>query len=240
MKKSCKCFILVVILCSMTILISLTTYANSAEPPSLVILINNPPADLSIVLVSSENRSEAKVKRVAWEGYYVFYSSDMRVNGNYKFIVTSNGESFECTFNEPIKRYNKVLTLDMSTQEFTPGEYPFRSVILVAIRLLITLLLEGIIFWLFGFRRKRSWIVFIVINLITQGALNIWLNNVCSLMSSYLIFTLIFGEFFVFLTEMIMFPILINEHKKRAIIYSLVANIVSLIAGGYLITVLPI
>jgi len=39
--------------------------ANSAEPPSLVILINNPPDDLSIVLVSNENQPEAIIRRVA-------------------------------------------------------------------------------------------------------------------------------------------------------------------------------
>lgn len=241
MKKSCKYSILALILCSMIILISVTTYANSAEPPSLVILINNPPDDLSIVMMSNENQPEAKVRRVAWEGYFAFYSSDMQVNGNYVFKVTSNGESFECTFNEPLRRYNEVLTLDIATQELTRGKYPFRSVLLVTIRLLLTILLEGLIFWLFRFRRKRSWIVFIAINLITQGILNIWLNSESSLMPSYLILSLIFGEFFVFLTEMVVFPILINEHKKRIVrIYAFVANIISLIAGGYLISLLPV
>jgi hypothetical protein len=218
-----------------------TVSANSAEPPSLVILITNPTDDLSIVLVSNENKPEASVRRVAWEGYYIFYSRDMQTDGEHTFKVTTNGESFECTLDLPLQRYNNVVTLDVSKREFTPGTYPFRSVLLVLIRLLLTLLLEGIIFWLFRYRQKRSWLIFLVINLITQGALNIWLNNGGSLMPSYLLFGLIIGEVFVFATEMIAFPIFMREHKKsRILIYSFIANFISLIAGGYIISVLPV
>jgi hypothetical protein len=65
--------------------------ANSAEPPSVVILINNTPDDLSIVLISNENQTEAKIQQVAWEGYYAFYSRDLQTGGEYTFKVTANG-----------------------------------------------------------------------------------------------------------------------------------------------------
>ena len=237
-----KRLLLVMVLGMLMILIlPANALANSAEPPSLVILINNPPDDLSIVLVSNEKQPEAIVRRVAWEGYYVFYSRDMQVGGKYTFKVTTNGESFECTLGAPLQRYNNVVTLDVSNRELTPGKYPFRSVLLVSIRLLLTLILEGIIFWLFRFRQKRSWLIFLAINLVTQGILNILLNSGGSLMPSYLIFSLILGEFFVFAAEMIAFPIYIKEHKKsRILIYAFIANLISLIAGGYIISVLPV
>ena len=237
-----KRLLLVMVLGMLMILIlPANALANSAEPPSLVILINNPPDDLSIVLVSNEKQPEAIVRRVAWEGYYVFYSRDMQVGGKYTFKVTTNGESFECTLGSPLQRYNNVVTLDVSNRELTPGKYPFRSVLLVSIRLLLTLILEGIIFWLFRFRQKRSWLIFLAINLVTQGILNILLNSGGSLMPSYLIFSLILGEVFVFAAEMIAFPILIKEHKKsRILIYAFIANLISLIAGGYIISVLPV
>jgi len=227
-----------------TLLISIlptTALANSAEPPSLVILINNPPDDLSIVLVSDENKIEAKVRRVAWEGYYVLYTRDMQADSEYTFRVTTNGESFECTLSEPLQHYNNVVTMDLSNREMTLGKYPFRSVLLVSIRILLTLLLEGVIFLIFGFRQKRSWLIFFAMNLVTQGSLNIWLNSGGSLMPSYLIFSLIFGEFFVFAVEMITFPIYIKEHKKsRILLYTFLANLISLIAGGYIISILPV
>ena len=36
----------------------------------------------------------------------------------------------------------------------------------------MTLLIEGALFFAFGFRKKLSWVLFIIINLITQGLLN--------------------------------------------------------------------
>jgi hypothetical protein len=214
---------------------------NSAEPPSLIIIVNNPPDDLSILLLSNKNQPEAVVNKVAWEGHYVFYKRDMQVSDEYRFKVTSNGESFECVLDIPLKSYNNVATLDLSNRELRLGKYPLRAVMLVSLRLVLTLLIEGIVFWLFRFKQKRSWIIFFAINLITQGALNTWLNSGGSPMPSYLIFSLILGEFFVFITEMIALPILIKEHKKSYILtYALLANLISLIVGGYIITVLPV
>lgn len=242
MNNAGKRLLLVIMFCIWMIsILPITATANSAEPPSLVILVNNPPDDLSIVLVSGKSRPEATVRRVAWEEYYVFYLRDMQGDGEYTFRVTTKGESFECTLGGLLQRYNNIVTLDLSDQELTPGKYPFRSALLVSIRLLLTLLLEAGIYWLFGFRQKRSWLIFIAINIVTQGILNIWLNSGGPLMPNYLILSLIFGEVFVFAAEMIAFPICIKEHKRsRSLIYAFTANLISLIAGGYIISVLPV
>lgn len=242
MNKTSKSLLLITLLSILiTLILSTTALANSAEPPSLVILVNNPPKDLSIVLVSNGSQPVARVRRVAWEGYYAFYSRDMQNNGEYRFKVNTNGESFEFTISPPLKNYNNVFTLDIPHRELKPGTYPFRRALLISIRLLLTLLLEGLIFWLFGYRQKISWIIFLCINITTQGLLNILLNSGGSLMPSYLIISLFVGEFFVFVTEMIAFPIYIKEHvKSRSLIFAFIANFISLIAGGYLISVLPV
>jgi len=242
MNKTGKRLLLIFVLSALLLsVLPATALANAAEPPSLVILVNNPPDDLSIVMVSGENQAEATVRRVAWEGYYVFYSRDMRAGGEYTLRVAANGESFTCTLSDPPQKYNNVYTLDISRRELTPGEYPFRSVLLVAIRLLLTLLIEGVVFWLLRFRQRRSWIVFLAVNLATQGLLNIWLSNTTSPLSSYLIFSLIIGEFFVFAAEMIALPLLIREKRKGDLIaFAFLANLLSLAAGGFIISVLPV
>ena len=218
-----------------------TALGNSAEPPALVILVNNPPDDLAIVMVSNEAQPEASLRRAAWEGYYVYRSRDMQAEGPYRFKVATKGESFECSIDTPLRHYNNVFTLDLAQKELTPGKYPFRQGILVFIRLSLTLIIEGVVFWLLGFRQRRSWLVFLAINLVTQGALNLWLNNGGSLIPSYLLIALIFGEFFVFVAGLIAFPYFIKEHKKsRIMIYVIIANLLSLIAGGYIISVLPV
>jgi len=111
---------------------------------------------------------------------------------------------------------------------------------LVSMRLFLALLLEGVIFWLFRFRQKEVGLYFLPSTLF-QGALNNWLNSGGSLKPSYLIVNLIIGEVFVFAAEMIAFPIFINEHKKRRIsIYVISSNLISLIAGEHIITLLPV
>lgn len=242
MNKKRKHIILLIPLCALMLLFAPAAgYANSAEPPSLVILINDPPADLSIVMKSLDKETEAIVRRTAWEGYYVFYSRDMQSDDEYTFEITADGERFSCTFDAPLNRYNNVATLDLMRQELIPGTYPFRSVLLVSIRLLLTLFIEGIIFWLFGFRQKSSWLTFLAINLATQGVLNIWLSSGSSLMPSYLIFSLLIGEVLVFIAELIAFPVFLKEHTTfRIVACVFLANVISLIAGSYFITNLPV
>lgn len=49
------------------------------------------------------------------------------------------------------------------------------------------------------------------------------------------------GEFFVFLAEMIIFPIFVKEQGKLcAFFHAIIANLVSLVAGGFIITFLPV
>ncbi|MDF2544231.1 MAG: hypothetical protein K0S47_3949 [Herbinix sp.] len=241
MKNIDKLLLSVLVLSILLTFLPKTAYANSAEPPSVVILVNNPPEDLSIELETDKSMINANVRQVAWEGYYSFYTRDIKTSSKFTFKITTKGESFTCTIDKPIQRYKNIYTLDLTSRELTSGTHPLRSVLLVSIRLLLTLVLEGLIFWLFGFRDKRSWFVFLIINLVTQGSLNIWLGIEASLMSSYLIFALIIGEFFVFVAEMIAFPIFIDEFgKTHTVVYAFVGNLISLIAGGYIISLLPV
>ncbi|GEM_PF-193371 len=236
-----KSLLLIVIGILSISMMPMTIWANAAEPPSLVILVNDPPEDLSIVLISGEEAPEATVRKVAWEGYYAFYSRDLDADGQYVFRVSTGETHFEWSPEGGLQGYNNVYTLDVEEQLFTSGMYPFRSAILVSIRVFLTLLIESLVFLLFRFREKRSWLVFLVVNLLTQGALNIWLNNGGSLMPYYLLFALVIGEVFVLGAEMIALPLLIEEHKKsRILIFAIVANLASLVAGGYIISVLPV
>lgn len=229
----------VLLLCAL--FLPVTALANSAEPPSLVIIVANPPADLSVALVSDIEETAASVRRTAWEGYYVFYTRDLNADGDYTFKVTANSESFSCAIAAPLEGYNNVYTLDLAGRVLTPGEAPLRTALLVSVRVLLTLLLEGAVFWLFGFRRKKSWGIFLFINLVTQGVLNLWLLSGGSPVQGYLIIGLAVGEFFVFISEMVFFSFLLDEYRKsRILIYTFTANLVSLFLGGWLITVLPV
>jgi len=228
-------------MCVLIINSSIIAFANSAEPPSIIILINNPPEDISIQMISNINEVEVERRKLAWEDYFLFYGSDIHVDGNYRFRVTTGEKSFECSFNQPLQNYSEVLTLDISKQELSYGTYPLRKMLLVLIRVTLTLLIEGFVFYIFGFREKKSWIAFIIINLITQGLLNVLLSSDGILIGSFVVFAMLLSEVVILVAESISLSLLIKE-KKTSIVcsYVLLANILSFILGGYMIANLPI
>ena len=102
------------------------------------------------------------------------------------------------------------------------------------------MIIEAVVFITFGFRSKKSWLVFLIINLFTQGGLNIWLNSF-SATNGYIIFSLVFAEIFILAIEMFGFLVFIKEHEKvRTVFYVILANAASLFLGGYLTTLLPL
>ena len=224
----------------MSIFITSISFGNSAEPPSIVIIVPNAPKDLEISIGSIDTYKEAGKIDKFIETYYTFYSRDLKMTADYTFKINTGDINFDITLVKPVNYHNNIFTLDLDNQTLTPGKLLSRSVILISLRIILTLIIEAIIFWLYGFRQKKSWIAFLVINLLTQGALNIWLNGFTPL-QSYLIFSLIFAEFFIFIAEILLFQVFINEQRKSdRVLYVLVANTLSLIAGGYIITILPI
>ena len=236
MTKGVYCF-LALLFC--ILFFPIAAYANSAEPPALVIIVKNAPADISII--SAENMQEGQKRKVAWETYYAFYNRDIGNRSEINLVVSGNGTSYRQTIGKAyLKGYNSVITLDFIHQTIAAGKLVSRSIILVSLRVFFTLIIEGIVFFMFGFRNKKSWLAFIIINLLTQGILNIVLNDLSPYIS-YKIFLLIFIEFFVFVAESVGFLVFVKEHGRlRRIFYVLSANLASLFLGGYLITVLPV
>lgn len=224
----------------MTTAVTNICYGNSAEPPSILIIVPNAPDDLEIRIGSDNSYAKAKIIDKVIEKYYTFYSQELRNANKYNININTGDSSFEILLEEPLNKYNNIYTLDLVNQTLTVGKLLSRSIFLVSLRIALTLLIEAIVFWLFGFRNKWSWITFLTVNLITQGALNIWLNGFAPL-GSYLVFTLIFGEILVFISEIIVFLTLVKEHRpRRTLLYVITANFLSLFVGGYIITVLPI
>ena len=213
-------------------------YANAAEPPAIIIIVANAPDDLEISL--GVNGSPAQRTDKTIESYYSFYGYNLKPV-DYILKVTTSDETFELLLDSPPEKHNNIYTLDLKNRTLVPGKSPFRSITLVLLRIILTLIIEAAVFYLFGYRKMRSWIVFLVANLLTQGGLNIWLGSVFTPVNSYIFLGLIIGEIIVFFIELAVFLFFIKEHRRwRTTVYVLVANILSLVVGGYLITVLPV
>ncbi|SNS90073.1 hypothetical protein SAMN05446037_102641 [Anaerovirgula multivorans] len=240
MVKENKIFTIVILAIFISMFTVHSSYGNSAEPPSILIIVPNAPDDLEISVGTGDAFTEARETNKLIETHYTFYSREIRMVSDYTFTISTGNINYEIALEKPLKLYNNIYTLDLDAQTLTPGKLLSRSILLVSMRIILTLIIEGILFWQFGFRNKESWIAFLMINLVTQGALNIWINGFPPA-QSYLVFSLIFAEIIIVIVEILSFLILVKEHSgPRKVSYALVANVLSLIAGGYIITMLPI
>ncbi len=236
-------------------------YANAAEPPSLLILVPNAPEGMELALNLGDRFDPENLRipygeeldsdsgdiivpaepQVQWmETSFRFYVYHLNPRDTYEIIMTVDGQTSRIPITDIERTYNNVYTLNWKDKSLTPDRSPFRSALFVFLRVSLTLMIEGVVFFLMGFRTKRSWLVFLSLNLVTQGALNIWLNSMFP-SNGYVIFALIFGEFFVLIAEIVGFLALITEKKRwQTVLYVLLANIASLVLGGYLITLMPL
>ena len=225
-----------------------TAFANSAEPPGFTIIVLNSEEKMSLSLKMSDHDVTylrvVEGERKGWEKYYRLYynhsSSQVKDLKDAVLVVQNNNKSFQCALpEETFRTYSNILTLDMESETLTMGQAPLRVPALVAMRVLLTMLIEGIIFLLFGFRQKRSWLVFTAVNLITQAGLNAMLTGPD--LGNYWIFGYLFGEVVVLAAELTAFLTFVNEFRKgRVALYVITANMASLIIGGMVITYLPV
>ncbi len=104
--------------------------------------------------------------------------------------------------------------------------------------LLPTLLIEGLLLFAFGYRSKRSWRVFLLVNLVTQGAFAVYLAVIVLNhgVSGWSLLFYIPIEIIITAVELLCYRRLLTEKGKgRATGYAIVANVCSATVGALLI-----
>ena len=262
MKKKVLALLSALVFC---LILPLPASANSAEPPQLSVVVEHPPDDLELSLVfcgkGQEKAIQAEASRLAWEGYYLFRpwgfpdfwdwgeSGGVTValqgeTGGEEFLLPLDTQFFT---QDTGSYYNNLCVLDLSTQTLTPGQPWWRQPLLVGLRVLLTLVLEGLIFLVFSYRQKHSWLVFLVVNLITQLFVNLVILSLAGPFGNLtsvrllLMFVYLPMELVVLGVEITAYRKLLGEQsKRRATVYAAVANLCSWLLGGMLLTYLPV
>lgn len=229
-----------------------SVFANAGEPAGIIVIVNNPPEDLAISITTPDSNVQGDFKKTAWEGYYIFYTGDYCPSMSMphpkgfksKLNVKYANKFLEFPLDNVCDEYKNLLTLNLSKGTLDKGTYPMRTFLLIFMRIAITLLIEGFIFLVFGFRSKKSWLIFLTVNLITQVFLNTLLlfNPIVIVNGDYgFIANLLLGEIVVFATELFAIAYLIKEHSSfRVFFCALIANFISLFVGLYSMEFLPI
>lgn len=108
------------------------------------------------------------------------------------------------------------LTYDWETNSITRATSPagFYGVQFLS-TLVPTLLVEGGLLWLFGFRARRDWLVFLAVNLVTQAGLHLWIAaDLVSIGDSALQYlVLLVAEVPILLVELIAYVFLLKEYS---------------------------
>lgn len=227
------------------ILMSLSVYspalANAAEPPGLTVIVNNPPDGL-ILTIESNNTVTLVPEHRFWEGQYRFYynalsSASQMDTSSAELVATWDQNTIRLPIPEEYFGYNKQVTLDINNNTLIQGQKPLRAPLLITLRILLTLILEGAVLYAFRYRTKHSIKVFLILNLITQTILNIIFSGA----NGYWFMLYILVEVVIFITEACVCKKHLTEHSsRRAIVFSIAANTASLILGGWMLSSLPV
>ena len=227
--------------------------ANSAESPTFTVLVENPPDDLALtVLVSGTEEGdiidELFPHRLAWEGYYRFWAGDWEEGAQASLLVETGGERFTIPLSsEDLSGYNTLFTLNLSDQTLSAGQPWWRQPLLVGLRFGLTVLLEGLVFFCFGYRKKQSWKVFFAVNCATQAFVNACILGFFPLSPlgyfTWLTVAAVYVpmELLVLAAERSCYRQYLPEHgEARAGRCAVVSNLFSWILGGALLNWLPI
>lgn len=141
--------------------------------------------------------------------------------------------------------YNEELSTNERIDAYRSYNYRQEMLSLLA-RIALTIVIEMIVALLFGFRKKKQFLILVIVNLITQIVLNVLLN-IINYNSGPLAFTVFYAllEIVVFAMEAVLYcKILkqVSEQQKKDwyyVTYSFVANSVSFGAGFFLARILP-
>ncbi|MCI9308277.1 MAG: hypothetical protein HFF27_02055 [Oscillospiraceae bacterium] len=122
-----------------------------------------------------------------------------------------------------------------TVREATPP--PLRFLVRLAATLIPTLLIEGALFWLFGFRERRGWLVFLAVNTATQVGLHLAVGSILPQAGWHFLnytLTILIPELIVWVAEAAAYAFLLREHSRgRRVGYAFAANFASFVLGYF-------
>lgn len=114
---------------------------------------------------------------------------------------------------------------------------PLRFLARLAATLIPTLLIEGAVLWLFGFRERRSWLVFLAVNTVTQVGLHLVTGAMLAEAGWHFLnyfLTIIIQELVIWGAEALAYALLLKERTRaRRVGYAFAANIASFVLGYF-------
>lgn len=245
MKKERRIWMLLAVFLLLAAVLPQPVSANSGSPPNLTVIVTGAPEDIAVTLETGEESQGAPYVKESvrlWERCYRIYLTEWGYDpAGSILVVKTGGTEYRYTVPEGAgDGYEDLLMLDFAAGTLTLGQPAWRKPLLVSLRVALTLLLEGLVFFLIGYRKPVSWVIFVIVNLLTQAWLNV--NIVQTAFSAkYWFLLFLFMEAGILIVESIAFPLAVKEKGKgMAVFHAIAANLLSLALGGWLLGNLPV
>ena len=175
------------------------------------------------------------------ENYYIYSYNPPT---EFKIMLIFDDGSYVISRRMETSLFNSKITYDLTGVNLEVNQshvgkiaevFPVQTMIVeLALRIIGTIFIEILILFLFGYIQKSSYKLIGLVNLVTQITLTGFMFA-----AKYFVypikgelFVLIFGEAMIFMSEAIVYRFYLKEKtKNRALIYAMVANLISLLAS---------
>lgn len=163
--------------------------------------------------------------------------SYLGVPDTYRVILAAeDGETWVSPVLERTVLQSSV-TVDYETKAVTVPPVWRAYAVQLLTTLTTTLVMEGLLLALFGFwKQKRNWLVFLLVNLVTQGGLAIWTAHTFSLhgLTGWSALAIFPAELVILLVETAAYALLLTgQPRSRAAAYGFLANLFSAVLGFF-------
>jgi len=163
-------------------------------------------------------------------------------DGTWRFSYSGLPETFRVAFataegaqvSETVytRRFSDNIIYDLeSNTVYAATPYPLFFALQLLTTLVPTLLIEGVLLWLFGFRQRRTWAVFLTVNAVTQIGLHVACGSLLPVSAFHPLFYvlgLLLPELVIWAVEAVAYRFLFQEGTPgRRIGYALCANAAS-------------
>ena len=225
--------------------------AKQVRTPGRSIFVINAPKNLKLFIQfrNSALPEPQEMQRTSryWETYYNYYYQQLpgRFDEDFigaKLIVRSSQYSYELPIpRDPEMRVDKrMMTLDLKQGTLVYGEPGWRAPLSVAGRVMLTLVLEGVVFFLFGMRDRMSWLGFFILNLITHSMLSSFLVHPIEAKGDF--FMLVSYSVAIILVEAGIYYFTFREVElsPKMLLFALVANLVGFFLGNLIMPYFPV
>lgn len=231
-----------VLFCAVVLLLAGSASANSAAPDYLVVVkvANGPGEPYRLELLREDNGQAIAEESAGEDGVHRFRGYDMP--GEFRVrIVTESGETWE---SEVLRREALQVGVRVDWEAGTARVPPVWGAYALQFlsTLLPTLAIEALVLLLFRYDWRKNWKPFLLVNLVTQGALAAYLSYYVtrSGLSGYsaVVFSVILipAEAVILIVEALAYRRFLRGHSKaRAVGCAAAANLLSYAAGWFVV-----